>query len=213
MQILVLAKEPLTGRVKTRLCPPLSFEEAAAIAAASLADTLDASIAAGADEVVLILDGQPGWWCPAGVRVVAQVDAPFGDRLEAAWTHATGPAIQIGMDTPQANVSVLQAAMTALEQTDPTGGVIGPATDGGWWLLGLHQALAGAFDGVPMSDVRTAKFQVARIAELGVLLSEIETLTDVDTVDQLLVVAGQTHPHSRFHQAFRLLGRTMPDGA
>src|SRR5215510_8302076 len=101
VDLIVLAKEPVAGRVKTRLCPPCTPTTAAALAAAALADTLAAGCASGADRVVLALDGEPGDWCPPGVTVVDQGTGSLASRLTAAWQHARGPALLIGMDTPQ----------------------------------------------------------------------------------------------------------------
>ncbi|NEA82606.1 glycosyltransferase, partial [Actinospica acidiphila] len=70
--LLVIAKEPRPGRVKTRLTPPFTPEEAAALAEAALADTLDAVARTPARRRVLVLDGSPGPWLPAGVEVVPQ---------------------------------------------------------------------------------------------------------------------------------------------
>src|SRR5690606_23084798 len=64
--LLVMAKAPVAGRVKTRLVPPLSAAEAAAVAEAALADTLEAVAACGAERRVLALDGEPGPWLPEG---------------------------------------------------------------------------------------------------------------------------------------------------
>ena len=96
MQILVMAKEPVAGRVKTRLCPPCSPEEAAGLAEAALADTLDAALRSGADRVVLALDGSPGPWCPADVTVVPQVEGSFDRRLAAAWETPAVPRCRSG---------------------------------------------------------------------------------------------------------------------
>jgi glycosyltransferase A (GT-A) superfamily protein (DUF2064 family) len=140
VDLIVLAKEPVPGRVKTRLCPPCTPESAAALAAAALADTLDAATTSGADRVLLALDGRPGDWCPPGVTVVGQGTGTLSDRLTTAWTHTPGPALQIGMDTPQLTAADLDAAMAALAEPWPgtgpctgggTGGVPGPALDGG----------------------------------------------------------------------------------
>ena len=68
--LLVIAKEPRPGRVKTRLTPPFTPEEAAALAEAALADTLDAVARTPAERRVLVLDGTPGPWLPAGFEVV-----------------------------------------------------------------------------------------------------------------------------------------------
>ncbi|MEO7428840.1 MAG: DUF2064 domain-containing protein, partial [Acidimicrobiales bacterium] len=101
MDLVVLAKEPLPGRVKTRLSPPCSPDEAAGLAAAALADTLGAALATSADRVILALDGAPGPWCPPGVVIVPQGNGDLAARLETAWSATTGPTLQIGMDTPQ----------------------------------------------------------------------------------------------------------------
>ena len=87
----MIAKEPVPGRVKTRLCPPCSPVEAAALAEAALADTLSAAVAAGADRVLVALDGRPGPWRPPGVVVVDQGAGELAARLTAAWAHAAGP--------------------------------------------------------------------------------------------------------------------------
>ena len=96
-----MAKEPRPGRVKTRLCPPCSPDEAAAVAEAALADTLAAVAACGAARKILALDGEPGPWLPPGFEVVRQRGADFNQRLAAAWSDAGGPGLQLGMDTPQ----------------------------------------------------------------------------------------------------------------
>jgi uncharacterized protein len=93
VDLIVLAKEPVPGRVKTRLCPPCSPAEAASLAAAALADTLAAATASGADRVVLALDGRVGPWCPPGVHVVTQGTGGLDRRLATAWSAVPGPAV------------------------------------------------------------------------------------------------------------------------
>src|SRR6059058_5897007 len=95
--VLVLAKSPEPGRVKTRLCPPLSPAEAADVAAAALADTLDAAAACGADRKILALAGPPGPWLPAGFEVIEQRGTGLAERLANAWIAAGGGGVQIGM--------------------------------------------------------------------------------------------------------------------
>jgi len=191
-----MAKEPRPGRVKTRLCPPCSPRQASDLAAAALADTLDAALASGADEIVLALDGRPGEWCPPGIRVIPQLDGPFDRRLSGAWLEAGGPAIQIGMDTPQVTAPLLDAAMTRL-LAPGTDAVLGDANDGGWWLIGLRKADARVFDGVPMSSHDTGTRQRERLVELGLRVGEVEPLTDIDTYADALEVAALA-PDTRF---------------
>src|SRR5919109_2144263 len=94
--IIVLAKAPVPGRCKTRLCPPYSPEEAAVLAEVALVDTLDAAVRAGADRVVLSLDGEPGDWLPDGVHVMAQRGAGLDERIAAAFEDTAGSALLIG---------------------------------------------------------------------------------------------------------------------
>src|SRR4051794_19832337 len=112
--LLVMAKAPVPGRVKTRLCPPCTPEEAAAIAAAALADTLEAVSRCAADRRVVALDGDPGAWLPPGLEVIPQRGATFADRLDAAWSAMTGPTLQIGMDTPQVDAALLDDGLDRL---------------------------------------------------------------------------------------------------
>ncbi len=126
--LLVLAKAPVPGFVKTRLCPPCSPEQAAAIAAAALADTLDAVRSTPCQRRVLVLDGDPSLAPHDGFEVLPQAAGGLGDRLDAAFAAVSGPAVLIAMDTPQIAPAELTAAIDALRDHDA---VIGPATDGG----------------------------------------------------------------------------------
>lgn len=98
--LLVIAKEPRPGWVKTRLTPPFTASEAAALARAALADTLSAVAAAPASRRVLVLDGTPGPWLPPGFDVVPQCAGGLDERLAGAFAGCDGPALLIGMDTP-----------------------------------------------------------------------------------------------------------------
>jgi glycosyltransferase A (GT-A) superfamily protein (DUF2064 family) len=130
--VMVLAKAPLPGRVKTRLCPPCTPEGAARIAEAALCDTLQAVSASRGTSRVLVLDGPPGPWLPTGWTVMAQTGGTLGERLDAAFTKVAAPALLVGMDTPQLEAGDLDAAISALG--DPScDAVLGPAVDGGYW--------------------------------------------------------------------------------
>jgi len=199
VDLLVLAKEPIPGRVKTRLCPPCTDGTAAAIAAAALAATLDAACASGADRVVLALDGRPGTWCPPGVLIVPQGGGTLGDRLTSAWARVTTPALQVAMDTPHVGAGELDDAMGRLEGP-AIDAVIGPAHDGGWWAIGFRRPPAGAFTGVPMSQPDTGARQVDRLCQLGLRVGWLPSRRDVDTWEDALAVARQA-PGGRFARA------------
>lgn len=193
MRILVMAKAPVAGRVKTRLQPPLTAAQAAHVAAAALHDTLMAAAASGASERVLALDGAPGPWLAPGWRVIQQRGTTFAERLAAAWADCAGPTVQIGMDTPQVTGGVLDDAMALLDEHNC---VLGPASDGGWWGLGLRAAEPNAFHAVPMSTPATGVHQLQRLRDLGLSPELLPTLTDVDTwIDALEVAALASGTH------------------
>lgn len=98
--LLVIAKEPRPGRVKTRLTPPFTPREAATLAEATLVDTLRTVAATPARRRVLVLDGAPGPWLPPGFDVVPQCAGGLDERLAAAFAGCDGPALLIGMDHP-----------------------------------------------------------------------------------------------------------------
>lgn len=183
--VLVMAKSPVPGRVKTRLCPPCTPREAAALAEAALADTLGAVAACGADRRIVALDGAPGPWLPPGFEVVPQVAGSFDRRLAAAWAAAGGPGVQIGMDTPQLTPALLDEGLGALELADAA---LGPAVDGGWWAIALRRPDPRVFLDIPMSTAATAGAQLARLHDLGLAVATLPTLVDLDTIDDLPAV-------------------------
>ncbi len=185
--VLVLAKEPLPGRVKTRLCPPCTPAESAAVAEAALADTLDAVARCRADRRVLALDGRPGPWLPSGFEVIAQVEGAFTDRLAAAWGAVAGPTVQIGMDTPQVTDALLDEALDAVTASHDS--ALGMAVDGGWWALALRTPDTSVFDGVPMSTGETGRIQHVRLRERGLEPVLLPMLRDIDTMDDARAVA------------------------
>ncbi|GAA3032310.1 TIGR04282 family arsenosugar biosynthesis glycosyltransferase [Streptosporangium longisporum] len=195
-QILVIAKEPVPGRVKSRLTPPFTPAQAAGLAEAALADTLECVAATPATQRVLALEGLPGPWLPPGFVVIPQRGGGLDERLAAAFADAhrlrPGPAVLIGMDTPQITPALLEAATGALSCHDA---VYGPAADGGYWLLGLRVPDPALVLGVPMSRPDTGRAQLERLAGLRVF--HLPELTDVDTAaDARRVAAGA--PGTRF---------------
>lgn len=199
--LLVMAKSPVPGRVKTRLCPPLTPAQAAGVAAAALADTLDAVSRCGADRRILALDGPPGDWIPPGFEVFPQRGSTFAERLAAAWADAGGPGLQIGMDTPQVGAELLDEGLERLFR-GPADAVLGPAPDGGWWALGRRAHLGqDAFAGVPMSTAGTCAAQLARLEEIGHRVDLLPARRDVDRAADAAAVARH-RPDLRFARAW-----------
>jgi len=193
----VIAKAPVPGRVKTRLCPPCTPQDAAVLARAALLDTLDAVRATPAPRRVLVLEGVLSGADTEGFDVIAQRGDGLAGRLAAAFADIAEPCFLVGMDTPQVTATLLAAGQAALDQREA---VLARATDGGYWGIGLRRPDAGVFAGVPMSEPATADAQRAALDALGLAPAELPWLRDVDTFADALAVAGAV-PNGRFAAA------------
>jgi glycosyltransferase A (GT-A) superfamily protein (DUF2064 family) len=209
LALLVLAKAPEPGRVKTRLCPPATPDQAAELAAAALLDTLDAVLGVPNGLAVVAIAGRPAAAARAreitaalrGVLTLAQRGADLGGRVAAA--HAdTGalfpglPILQIGADTPQVHPALLVDAAAPLHKG--VDAVVGPAGDGGWWALGLRDPQAASvIAGVPTSRPDTGDRTIHALRAAGLRVELLPTLTDVDTPADALLVA-RSAPRTRF---------------
>jgi glycosyltransferase A (GT-A) superfamily protein (DUF2064 family) len=202
--LIVLAKEPVPGRVKTRLVPPLTYAAAAELAAAALSDTILVVDRVPARGRFLAFDGDVAGWLPSGWWHVAQPGGGLDERLAAAFDAVgPGPAVLVGMDTPQ-------LSPTDLAGFDPSryDACFGPAVDGGYWTIGFADArnAAAAIRGVPMSSPHTGAVQLRRLQEQGMRVQILDTLVDVDTIDAAAAVA-ELAPHTAFAAALALVGR------
>ncbi len=200
--LLVLAKQPVPGRVKTRLVPPCTHEQAAALAEAALADTLRTVLTVPARRRLLVLDGKPGPWLPPGFDIVPQCGGPLDERLAAAFAAVRGPALLIGMDTPQVAPGLLTVDW---QEADA---VFGPAADGGFWALGLRVPDPALLRGVPMSTASTGVIQRSRLLAAGLRVADLPQLRDADTAADALAVARQA-PRSRFAARVRELAAVL----
>ncbi|MDQ6605556.1 MAG: TIGR04282 family arsenosugar biosynthesis glycosyltransferase [Actinomycetota bacterium] len=197
--LLVIAKDPLPGRAKTRLCPPCTAEQAAGLARAALLDTLEVVQHTPASRRVLVLDGDARKWRHRGIEVIPQRGTGLAERLAGAFEDVGAPALLVGMDTPQLTAALLLEGIEAL--ADPAAdAVLGPADDGGYWSVGLKRPSRDAFTGVPMSLASTLSSQRLRLRRLGLRIHELPQLRDVDTIEDARAVAGAA-PASRFASA------------
>jgi rSAM/selenodomain-associated transferase 1 len=208
-QALVVAKAPHAGRVKTRLGAEIGMDVAADLAAAALLDTLAACAAAvGAEHCHVSLEGDldgsvRGAELRAaltGMAVHRQCDGDLGARLADAHARVPGPLVQVGMDTPHLTAELLLSAAAGLDGHDA---VLGPAEDGGWWVLALRDpAAAGVLSGVPMSTSTTCADTRAALVAAGLDVGCGATLRDVDQVADAAAVA-RLAPRTRFAVAWR----------
>jgi uncharacterized protein len=206
--LVVIAKAPVAGRSKTRLTPPCTPAQAAALAEAALADTLQAVAATPAPRRVVVLEGEPGAWLPGGFEVVAQRGGGLEERLANAFDDVGGAALVIGMDTPQVTPALLQAGATALLH-DGVDAVLGPAGDGGYWAIGLREPDAALFAGLPMSEATTGTAQRARLDAAGLRVEALPELRDVDTIADAHAVAALA-PEGRFARVLAAVSAAGP---
>ncbi len=205
-QLIVLAKAPVPGRVKTRLTPPFTPQEAALLAEAALTDTLEAGATASFARHTLALDDQraaPGTLraeLPARFEVAPQRGRGLDERIAAAFDDAYAeldlPVVLIGMDTPQVTPGLLETVAQPLAAGDADA-VFGPAEDGGFWLLGLRLPDQALILDVPMSSDHTGRVQLDRLRDAGLRVRQVPELLDVDTAADAERVARQA-PGSRF---------------
>jgi len=212
--VLVVAKAPEPGRAKTRLAATVGNRVAADIAAAALLDTLDAVAAAPVAARVVALTGDLDAAAGAAeirrrlesFTVIAQRGDDFADRLVNAHADAASgrPVLQIGMDTPQVSAELLAECARRLLETRA---VLGLADDGGWWVLGVDTPTAAeCLRGVPMSHPDTGELTLKALRDNGIDVTPVQSLADVDVVDDIAAVRAACESESRFARVTRAAG-------
>lgn len=190
-RIVIFAKAPVPGAVKTRLIPALGEAGAARLAERMLRRTIAAAASAGLGEPELCAAPHPrsAEWTPfrrSGLRMTAQGRGDLGTRLARAASRVVAGGenvLLIGSDCPELDPGRLTAAAAALRTHDA---VIHPAHDGGYALLGLTRFHPSLFTGIAWSTDTVANDTVARIHALGWSLRTCETLRDIDEPADLL---------------------------
>ncbi|SFA45523.1 hypothetical protein SAMN05444374_103282 [Rhodococcoides kroppenstedtii] len=217
--LLVIAKAPVPGFAKTRLMASMTAVDAASVAAAALLDTLAAArqapfarkvvaMTGNLDDAVRSRDIRKSL---ADFHVVDQRGDDFAERLIHAHHDAagSGPVVQIGMDTPQVQSAMLAGVGEALA---PSSAVLGRAEDGGWWVLGLHDASrARALRAVQMSTDRTGDDTENALQRAGLVVGDAPTLRDADELDDLAPIARLCRPDSEFARSVAALTGPLVD--
>lgn len=192
----IMCKAPVDGACKTRLCPPLTAREAAEISRCFIADVasvIDGVSAAGGIDGFAIFtpsgaEAAFDGLLPPRFRMLAQRGADLGERL----VHATedllgsgyGGVCLMNSDSPTLPAALLSRAVEALRRPGDRI-VLGPAIDGGYYLIGLKRAHATLFQGMAWSTSRVLAQTLARAASLGVPVSLLPLWYDVDDLDSL----------------------------
>ena len=215
--VLVVAKAPVAGRVKTRLAAALGPEGAAALGRAMLLDTLDGcrlevpvvGVLCASDDDVELLAGLAG----PGVPVVVQEGAGLSDALEAGMRHCLargGIALLVSSDIPGVPAGALHRAVALLGEGVDV--VLGPGHDGGYWLIGVREQHPGLFDGIPWSTAAVLEASLARCRDLSLEVRLLEPWRDVDTMSDVAALADalETLPGRRTAEALGRLAATGP---
>jgi rSAM/selenodomain-associated transferase 1 len=209
--LMLMAKAPEPGEVKTRLCPPATPAEAADVAAAALLDTLDAMTAVPGARTMVAVTGRLAAAARAPELIAAlrcatttpQRGDGLGERIVAAHADTVHrfpgrPTLVLGMDTPQVDAGLLTECLARLASTDA---VLGPATDGGWWALGLREPRnAVVIEHVRTSRDDTGVLTLRALRAAGLRVELLPELRDVDNAEDATEVAGLA-PDGRFAAA------------
>jgi uncharacterized protein len=191
--LVIMAKQPIVGRTKTRLVPFLNYEEAAQLYQALLLDTV-ASVSElrhEADLAVAITPVQAKAYfeglVPAGALIYPVDGVDIGACLKQAlgWLLEQGyrKAIALASDGPSLPVSVLQQAIAALEKADL---ILGPSEDGGYYLVGMKQLYGEIFDSIAWSTEQVLSQTIERAAQSKLQVKLTQPWYDVDTPADLL---------------------------
>ena len=208
MKVLLVAKAPIAGRVKTRLGAVVGPVPAAGLAAAALLDTIQACREADAEGHLSLagdlrdaVRGRDIAAALAGWTVTSQRGDGFAERLVRAHADAgPGVVVQIGMDTPHVTAAAIAEVADGLSAHDA---VLAPAEDGGWWALGRrHPDAVRHVAQVQMSTAHTFRHTRSALELAGCRVGHASAMTDVDTVEDADLVAGLA-PHTRFARAWR----------
>ncbi|HZI19720.1 MAG TPA: TIGR04282 family arsenosugar biosynthesis glycosyltransferase [Pyrinomonadaceae bacterium] len=188
--VVLMAKAPRAGRVKTRLSPPLSPAECAALARCLFADTAAAALSVVRAVFVAYApaDGRAALepLLPAGAAVgwLEQRGSGLGERLssvvERVFALGSGPVLLLGADSPTLPPRYLAAAVEALA-SGGADAALGPTDDGGYYLVGLRRPAPGLFEGVEWSTPRAYEQTARNAARLSLRLAELPRWYDVDT--------------------------------
>lgn len=196
--VLVFAKAPDPGAVKTRLVPALGEGGAAVLAARFARRTLDTATRAAVGPVVLVC--APDTAHPFfevcrrrhAVALAPQGDGDLGARMHRAFAAIladSAAAVLVGTDTPDLHVDDLAGAARALR--DGADVVLGPAEDGGYWLIGLRNPVSALFEAVPWSTDDVLRVTRSRIATLGLRLHELAVRADIDRPEDLAALLAR----------------------
>jgi rSAM/selenodomain-associated transferase 1 len=207
--LVIFAKAPIPGHVKTRLCPPLTPDEAATLHGSFVLDTLERTKLAST-KLKLPIDRYLAC-APSsthvffkimeerqGVRVIDQVGDDLGARMhqafETIFARGYRQVLILGADVPTLPLDHIKHALTKLEQSDL---VLGPAQDGGYYLIGLTRPAPELFIDIPWSTDQVLRLTQDKAATGGLKTALLEPWRDVDTLADLQAMIDANRADSK----------------
>jgi len=186
-QIVIFGREPIPGRVKTRLARDVGAREAAAIYTRLLEHTLQEALSTGIPVRLSLAEELQGCWTPPeNLKIETQPQGNLGHRMQesikACFKDGARKVLLVGSDCPGLNGTHFLAGFEALDEVSV---VLGPAQDGGYWAIGQSQPGVDCFTGVPWSSPDTLEATRRSLQRQGVKWSELEELFDIDVVADL----------------------------
>lgn len=178
----MFAKQPVPGQVKTRLCPPLTPDQAAGLYAAALQESV-ARLQQPAWQLAIIYAGERDYFSARfpGIPLLPQSEGDLGVRLQAAFAALRGAGASkvamVGSDTPDLPLTIVEGAFAALGDSDLA---LAPAADGGYVLLGIRGDQPELFRDIPWSSEAVLSTTLARAAALQLAVRQLAGWEDLD---------------------------------
>lgn len=195
--LMIFAKQPVAGRVKTRLQPEFTPERAAEVADAMIRETVELAVSSWPDPIYLC--GTPDADHPLfreladrfDISLLDQGRGDLGARMQRALAHGIehhGAAAVLGCDVPHCDWEILDDANAALVRGTS---VLGPSEDGGYYLIGVTEANVELFSGIAWGGPCVFDMTLERAARIGLEFTLLPALRDIDTAADLWLLAQQ----------------------
>lgn len=191
----IFAKQPAPGRVKTRLARETTAAWAAEVAAALLADVLQRVATVSARRVIAFAPADARGWFETAAHgrfdLAAQADGDLGQRLrsffEGQLAQEAEAVVVVGTDSPTLPIAFIEQAFAQLDAADL---VLGPAGDGGYYLIGCRRRLPPVFDGIAWSSASVLGETVRRLVDPSWRLALLPPWYDIDTLADWQMLCG-----------------------
>ena len=220
--LIVFAKAPIPGEVKTRLCPPLDPDEAASLHGTLVLDTVER--AKGLAGASLYVAGAPDLAHPFfkvlegryGAKLLAQRGPDLGARMkwamQDAFEQGAEDVLLTGTDLPTLPRARLMESLTLIKKHDV---VLGPTADGGYYLIGLRKMVPALFEGIAWSTAEVFADTKKKIEDAGLSLGLLPQCRDLDTLEDLKAFIGLCGKDraitKRTESALRLIATRLKD--